>query len=790
MPMTAHQFELRARRWNVSPAAYELIKQTRNSAPARYVESVESGNTIWRYPSRKLGLTVSLESSEEHGYAVQREFDPSVLEYWDQPPRVTLLAKDARGHFRRVPYVADFLVLYEDRAQIVQIKTLEKCRELAARQPARWSVEGLSACDHVAKDYYAGMGLDHVVHVSGPGEKVRVENYSLLLRCSDSDLPLDDVKRVLRAIGRLDVNAVVSLQQLLDAAGVANASAALSLVKKGVLFTDIDRCRLALPAQCLVSPSASRIAEHFTATQAAASVGLDCRLMHSPEIITAYKRRQELEGHTAPTRSERTRRGWRQVLAQAGGAWTALAPRHASKGNRLPRLSAAEEELLRSAIKRYFLTQDSLTYTAAYGQYVLDHDARRKKGELPADSKPVHRTTFEGRCRALPGEIRERARAGRRAGNAHAAPVPHDYKHLTPARAMERVHIDHYLCDIHVLVGHTDKPETRRPWLTAMRDESTGAIFALSLSFRAPSHLSCLSVLRDCVRRHRRLPETIVVDNGVEFNSTYFETTLACMGVAKQSRPPGNPRFGGSIEGWFHSVKAFLVTQTGNTTNDSRARSASESHKGRRHTRWTILNLFKALEEFAFRYFNSATPAGSLSSRSDLVARSLATFPHSGHEIAFDERFMAMTAAPLKRKLTLDPARGVKHLERWFSHPKLFVGRNDGKKLQAFAEPWDQNRIYVRCNGELLTCRHGAHGNISLDIDFSRALESILFLECQDVRARQGEIKLRKGAQLARDWRATRDAPAANRRPATSHTEQIEWPDPGTISPYGRRAQS
>lgn len=790
MPMTAHEIELRAKRWNLSPAAYELIKQTRDSAPARYVESVGSGNTTWRYPSRKLGLTVSLESSEEHGYAVQREFDSSVLEYWDQPPRVTLLAKDARGHFRRVSYVADFLVLYEDRAEIVQIKTLDKCRELAARQPTRWSVKGQCACDHVAKDYYASMGLEHLVHVSSPGEKVRVENYSLLLRCRDADLALDDIKRVVRAIDRLDENAVMSLQQLLDTAGVVNASAALSLVQEGMLFTDMDRCRLAVPSQCLVSPSASRIAEHFTATEAAASAGLDCRLMHSPELITAYKRWQELEGHTALVHSERTLREWRKMLVQAGGAWTALAPRHAGKGNRLPRLSPAEENLLSSAIDRYYLMHDSLNVVAAYGQYLLDHEALRMQGELPASSKPVHRTTFEDRCRALPAEVRERARAGRRAGNAHAAPVPHEHKHLSPARAMERVHIDHYLCDIHVLVGHTDKPETRRPWLTAMRDESTGAILALSLSFKAPSHLSCLSVLRDCVRRQGRLPETIVVDNGAEFNSIYFETTLASMRVAKQSRPPGNPRFGGTIEGWFHSVKAFLMTQTGNTTNDSRARSASESHKGRRHTQWSILDLFKAMDEFAFQYFNNAAPAGSLSSRSDLVARSMATFPHSGHEITFDERFLALTAAPLKRKLALNPARGVKHLERWFSHPKLFMGRNHGRKLQAFAEPWDQNCIYVRFNGELLTCRHGSHGKASLAIDFSRALESILFLECQDVRARQAEIRLRDGAKLARAWRTKRHAPAANPPPATSETEQIEWPDPGTISPYGRRAQS
>jgi hypothetical protein len=42
----------------------------------------------------------------------------------------------------------------------------------------------------------------------------------------------------------------------------------------------------------------------------------------------------------------------------------------------------------------------------------------------------------------------------------------------------------------------------------------------------APSRESCAMVVRDCVSRHRKLPEVLVVDGGGEFDSVHFTTLL------------------------------------------------------------------------------------------------------------------------------------------------------------------------------------------------------------------------------------------------------------------------
>jgi hypothetical protein len=66
-----------------------------------------------------------------------------------------------------------------------------------------------------------------------------------------------------------------------------------------------------------------------------------------------------------------------------------------------------------------------------------------------------------------------------------------------------------------------------------MVDAFSRRVLAFTLIYDPPSYRSCMLVLRDCVRRHQRLPQNVVVDGGVEFGSIYFETLLARYGVVQ-----------------------------------------------------------------------------------------------------------------------------------------------------------------------------------------------------------------------------------------------------------------
>ena len=79
--------------------------------------------------------------------------------------------------------------------------------------------------------------------------------------------------------------------------------------------------------------------------------------------------------------------------------------------------------------------------------------------------------------------------------------------------------------------------------MTILTDAFSRRGLSLYLTFDAPSYRSCMMSLRECVRRHGRLPQTLVIDGGSEFESTYFETLLARYEVTKKDPSSGAGAF-------------------------------------------------------------------------------------------------------------------------------------------------------------------------------------------------------------------------------------------------------
>jgi putative transposase len=183
-------------------------------------------------------------------------------------------------------------------------------------------------------------------------------------------------------------------------------------------------------------------------------------------------------------------------------------------------------------------------------------------------------------------------------------------------RPWEIVHIDHTQLDIELVCSETGV-NLGKPWLTLMVDAFTRRILAISVSFSPPSILSCMRVIRDCVRRHNRLPHTFVIDNGKEFESVYFEALLANFSLHKKSRPSGHPRFGAVCERLFGTVNTeFIHNLVGNTKHMKKARLVTKSFNPKLSAIWTLENLTEGLAEFCFEvYDTSAHPAHTLSPR-------------------------------------------------------------------------------------------------------------------------------------------------------------------------------
>src|SRR5262249_84842 len=89
--LTQQEFELWCEHLKFPSAIQSLIARIRAAEPARRVKS-RAGNVSGRYPSRKMGCTIQFESHRnELATILELEHDPTIREYYDQPPAIKLV---------------------------------------------------------------------------------------------------------------------------------------------------------------------------------------------------------------------------------------------------------------------------------------------------------------------------------------------------------------------------------------------------------------------------------------------------------------------------------------------------------------------------------------------------------------------------------------------------------------------------------------------------------------------------------------------------------------------------
>lgn len=238
------------------------------------------------------------------------------------------------------------------------------------------------------------------------------------------------------------------------------------------------------------------------------------------------------------------------------------------------------------------------------------------------------------------------------------------------------------------------------------------------MSFRSPQRKSCVAILRDCAQRHSLLPETIVVDNGKEFESIFFEACLARLGIHKQARPPGDPRFGSSIERLFGVLKEeLLLTLPGNTSNDAKGRSVSPSHRGAKGAALTLEEVYELVQSYLFEHFNNHCHGTRHESPSESVRAGLARFGCSGIPISPNPSFYITTAVEVPIAPLVDAQRGIRHNGRWYTSPRL-QGLPNRSRVEIREEPFNDTAIYALVRNEWIVCRHGPTLNPAVEISY------------------------------------------------------------------------
>jgi transposase InsO family protein len=444
--------------------------------------------------------------------------------------------------------------------------------------------------------------------------------------------------------------------------------------------------------------------------------------------------RAHLRGETLPQQSsvsERTLRYWtaqyRESEASCGAGYIGLLPQTAGRGNRTNRLSEQAQALLKQFIEQEYETLKQQSRVAVYAKLL-------KAGEEQGIQAPSYKTfCVEVHKRATAQQTLKRQ--GRRAAYQRET-FYWELEMTTPRhgdRPFEICHLDHTQADIELVCSETGV-ELGRPWVTFLLDAFSRRLLSIWLTFDPPSYRSCMMALRECVRRHCRLPQILVVDGGREFESVYFETLLARYECARKTRPSAQPRFGSVCERIFGTAGTqFFHNLVGNTQIMRNVRQVTKSVAPKTQALWTLGKLSEQLNQWAEEVYDLADHPSLGQSPRETFTRGLhQTGQRPQRLIPYMEEFLMWTRPTTKKGTAKVLAgRGVKihNLLYWceaFRNPQI-----EGTQVAVRYDPYDAGKAWASVNHRWCEC-HSEYYAV-----FQGRSEKELILATQELRARR-----------------------------------------------------
>jgi len=389
-----------------------------------------------------------------------------------------------------------------------------------------------------------------------------------------------------------------------------------------------------------------------------------------------------------------------KALQQYNCGYVGLLSHRHVKGNRSRKLPEDTLTEIAQFIKEDYETNKQKNVSIVYGSLI---NACEQKGIIAPSYK-----TFVKEVKRRSGYEQTEKRQGRRA----AYPQQEFYwelKRTTPRhgdRPFEIGHIDHTELDIELVCSRT-KRNLGRPWATFLVDAYSRRLLAVYLTFDPPSYRSCLMVLRMCVKNHGRLPQIVVVDNGTEFRSTYFETLLAAFSKTQKQRPSAKARFGAVCERLFGTSNTeFVHNLLGNTQITRNVRQVTKSVNPKNHAIWTLGTLYEYLCTWAYEVYDTDDhPALGQSPREAFAAGMLQGGSRTHQMIAYDENFKMLTLPTNSKgvsKVQIGSGVKINSIYYWsndFKHPEV-----ENTSVPVRYDPFDAGTAHAFVQGRWVKC--------------------------------------------------------------------------------------
>jgi transposase InsO family protein len=409
------------------------------------------------------------------------------------------------------------------------------------------------------------------------------------------------------------------------------------------------------------------------------------------KLVRAYNMKEMHPGGFGV--SERTLRGWAAEYCKAessyGCGYIGLL-RQPRSGNKNPRLPPESRELMNEYIDKSYENLKQRRRRQVHNEYAFDCEQKH--------IQPASYTTFCTAIKQSPQKSQKEKRLGKR--GAYDEKDFYCELELTSPRHGEYpfhiAHIDHTLADVECVCSYTGK-NMGRPWISFMGDSFTRQVLAKYSTYDPPSQRTNMMLIRECVRRHNRLPRIITVDNAHDFSSTYFETLLAAFEITKKVRPVAEPRSGSILERLFGTANSHVFHNLeGNTQIMVNVRQVTKSVNPKHHAIWVLDGVDSLVTRWSYDVYDMIEHSALGQSPREAYEQGVKLFgTRAFKRILYNEAFLMLTMPPSlrgKAKVSKDFIK-INHIRYWSDAFKN--ERVKGTSVLVRMDPWNAGRVYA-----------------------------------------------------------------------------------------------
>lgn len=393
---------------------------------------------------------------------------------------------------------------------------------------------------------------------------------------------------------------------------------------------------------------------------------------------------------------------FKETLSYYGNGLVGLLPDWLAEGKSVKRFPEIVYEIMDERIANDHETLVQKGVLVVYGSVLNDCEAR----DVPEDQHPSY-VTFWKRVNNRPLGEQIRKRKGAKAAYQHETHIYWLEKDTPPHgdRPFQIAHADCTQLDVELVCPLTGE-NMGRPWAAFLVDAFTRLLLAIVVTFDEPSYRTTMMLLRECVRRHKRLPQTLMVDRGKEFDNIYLRRLAGTFEMTVKFRPGSKPRHGSVGERLFGTVtKQFVHNLWGNTQIMTEIRKVTKSNSPKTLAAWTLGPFTEWFTAWGYEFYNK-NPHWTLKQRPiEMLARSLELTGKRRGRITYDENFRILTM-PTTRKRTAKNVvdKGVKINNIYYWNSGLRERSLEGKQLPVRFDPFNVSLAYVHIRGRWVQC--------------------------------------------------------------------------------------